>query len=113
METYKLIRILKLKEPERRFLILFLTDGKANVSLSGKAPFEELPNICLMLKEFSSTDFIVIDTEKKDKFMKMDLAFKIAEWLEAKYFLMEEIKSENLYQIINSFNIMNNILNSN
>ncbi|MEN2994235.1 MAG: AAA family ATPase [Thermodesulfovibrio sp.] len=94
LEAYKLIRRMKIKQPESRFLVLILTDGKANVSLSGKSPFEELRNICFLLKELSSTDFIVIDTEKKNSFMKTDLAFSLAQWLQAKYFLMDELKSE-------------------
>jgi len=103
LEAYKLIRRMRLKQPEARFLVLLLTDGKANVSLSGKPPLEELQNICFMLKDFPSTDFIVIDTEKKDSFMKMDLAFRISQWLQARYFQIEELKSENLFQIVNLF----------
>lgn len=99
LEAYTLIKKMKIKKPESRFLLLLLTDGKANVSLSGKPPLEEIQNICFMLKDFLSTDFIVIDTEKKDSFMKMDLAFRVAQWLQARYFLMEEIKAESLLQI--------------
>ncbi len=100
MEAYKLIRCLILKEPHNRFIIVLVTDGKANVSLTNKSPFEELQNISFILKGFPSTDYIVIDTEKKDKFMKMDLAHKIAQWLNAKYFLIEELKSETIFNLI-------------
>lgn len=58
-------RRLQLKQPEARFLVLLITDGKANVSLSGKNTFEELRAICFLLKDFPSTDFILIDTERK------------------------------------------------
>ena len=102
MEAYKLIRLLKIKEPENRFLVLLITDGKANVSLRGKNTLEELQRICFMLKDFQFVDFIIIDTENKKGFMKIDLALRIAQWLGGRYFLMEKIKSENLIGIINS-----------
>ncbi|WP_353684708.1 VWA domain-containing protein [Thermodesulfovibrio sp. 3907-1M] len=103
MEAYKLMKIMHFKEPQSRLLIFIITDGKANVSLSDKSVFEELKSICFMLKDFPSSDFIVIDTEKKDKFMKMDLAGRIAEWLQARYFLIDELKSENLLSIVKAF----------
>lgn len=105
MEAYKLIRLLKIKEPENRFLVLLITDGKANVSLRGKNTLEELQRICFMLKDFQFVDFIIIDTENKKGFMKIDLALRIAQWLGGRYFLMEKIKSENLIGIINSSSI--------
>ncbi|WP_353685397.1 VWA domain-containing protein [Thermodesulfovibrio sp. 3462-1] len=105
MEAYRLIRRMAIKEPESRFLILLITDGKANVSLTGKTVFDELRSICFMLSNLTSVDFIVIDTEKKNKFMKIDFAVKIAEWLQAKYFLIEELKSESLLGIVKTFKI--------
>jgi len=100
MEAYRLISRLKLKQPEARFLVLLLTDGKANVSLSGRPVFEELQSICFMFKDFYSTDFIIIDTEKKDSFIKMDLAFRLAQWLQAKYHSIDSLKSESLLSIV-------------
>ncbi len=102
LEAYRLTRRLQLKQPEARFLVLLITDGKANVSLSGKNTFEELRDICFLLKDIPSTDFILIDTEKKDNLIKMDLAFRLAQWLQARYFLIEKLKSETLFQIATS-----------
>jgi magnesium chelatase subunit D len=103
METYNLIRSLKLKEPYSRFLVFLITDGKANVSLTGKPIFEELQSLCNLLISIPSTDFVVIDTEKKNKFIKMDIAFKIAEWLNARYYLVEDLKAENLLAITRAY----------
>lgn len=100
MEAYKLMKITHFKYPENRLLILIITDGKPNVSLSDKPVLEELKSVCFMLKDFPLTDFIVIDTEKKDKFMKMDLAIKIAEWLQATYHSIDSLKSESLLNIV-------------
>lgn len=105
LEAYKLMKIMYFKEPQSRMLIFIITDGKANVSLSDIPVFEELKSICFMLKDFPQSDFIVIDTEKKDKFMTMNLASKIADWLNARYFLMDELKSENLIGIVKNYKI--------
>jgi len=43
---------------------------------------------------------VVVDTEIKN-FLRMDLTKDIAKWLSALYFSLEEIKSENLLNIIN------------
>ena len=103
MEAYKLMKIMHFKESQNRVLIFLITDGKANVSLSDKPAFEELRSICFMLKDFPLTDFIVIDTEKKNKFMKMDLASRIAEWLQAGYYSIEQLKSDTILNIVNMF----------
>lgn len=105
MEAYRLIRRLKIKEPESRFILLLITDGKSNIALGNKPPIEEVKNICSMLRDFQSTDFIVVDTEKKDRFMKMDLAVKIAEWLQARYYSIDSLKSESLLSIINTHKV--------
>ncbi|MCX7723990.1 MAG: DUF444 family protein, partial [Thermodesulfovibrio sp.] len=104
LEAYKLIRKIKLKQPQSRFLVLVLTDGKANVSLSGKNPVEELKNICLLFKDSFFIDFIVIDTEKKN-FMSMDLALNLSIWLGARYFTLEDLKAETIFQLIKSLRV--------
>jgi magnesium chelatase subunit D len=103
METYNLIRRLKLKEPYSRFLVFLITDGKANVSLTGKPVFEELQDLCNLLSSISFADFVVIDTEKKNKFIRMDIAFKIAEWLNARYYLIEDLKADSLLAIARAY----------
>jgi len=113
LETYKLIKRLALKEPQNRFLIVILTDGKANCSISDKNPYEEVRDLCSILKGYPLIDFIVVDTEKKDKFMRMDLAKKIAEWLGAKYFQIEDLESENLVNIVNLNRCFTGLLNKN
>lgn len=53
MEAYKLIRLLKIKEPENRFLVLLITDGKANVSLRGRILLRNFKEFVLCLKIFN------------------------------------------------------------
>ncbi|MEN2994631.1 MAG: hypothetical protein ABDH19_04710 [Thermodesulfovibrio sp.] len=72
LEAYKLIRRIKLKQPQSRFLVLILTDGKANV-----------------------------DTEKKN-LMSMNLALSLSVWFGARYFILEDLKAETVFQFIKS-----------
>jgi magnesium chelatase subunit D len=86
-------------------LVFLITDGKANVSLIEKPVFEELQSLCNLLSGIPSADFVVIDTEKKNKFIRMDIAFKIAEWLNARYYLVEDLKAENLLAITKTYKL--------
>lgn len=103
LRAYDLIKKLKFKSPFARFLVFVVTDGKANVSISGKPVFDELRSICLFLKELALTEFVVIDTEKKRGLRRTDLSLKIAKWLNASYFPMEDLKSENILGIVNLY----------
>ncbi len=101
--AYQLIKKYHLKSPQDRILLLLLTDGKANIPIKPKEdPFKEVQNLCYELKNLSYVDVVVIDTEVKSDFLKMDLAKDIAEWLSALYFPLEEIRSETLVNIVKS-----------
>ncbi|WP_459881535.1 hypothetical protein [Desulfothermus naphthae] len=43
---------------------------------------------------------MVIDCELKNNFLKMDLAKELAKELSGKYFLLEDLKAENLVSLI-------------
>jgi len=103
METYKLIKNLKLKEPLTRFIVAILTDGKANVSISDKKPLEEVQSLCQILQKIPLVDYIVIDTENKDSFLRMNLALKLSQWLNAHYFTLESLRSDTIFGLISSF----------
>lgn len=100
LEAYKLIKKIRLKELESRFIIIIITDGRANVAISNNPPLKELESVCLLLRDFPSVDCIVIDTENKKGFLKMDVAVKIAHLLEARYATLENIKAEDLTEIV-------------
>lgn len=103
METYKLIKNLKLKEPLTRFIVAILTDGKANVSISDKKPLEEVQSLCQTLQKIPLVDYIVIDTENKKSFLCMNLALKLSQWLNAHYFTLESLRSDTIFGLISSF----------
>ncbi len=104
LSAYQLIKKYHLKFPQDRILLLLLTDGKANIPIKPREdPFKEIKNLCQEFKELSYVDFVVIDTEVKSDYLKMDLAKEIATWGSAYYFLLEEIKSESLVNIVRTF----------
>ncbi len=104
LEAYKLAKKFHLKHPELRIILVCLTDGRANVSLkSGEDPFQEVRRICNEIRNLDYLDKIVIDCEIKQNFLKMELAKDLANWLEGKYFLLEELKAEKLSDLIVNF----------
>lgn len=104
LEAYKLAKKFHLKHPEVRIILVCLTDGRANVSLkSGEDPYQEVRRICNEIRNLDYLDKIVIDCEIKQNFLKMELAKDLANWLEGKYFLLEELKAEKLSDLIVNF----------
>jgi magnesium chelatase subunit D len=102
LEAYNLIRRVTLKSPETRFLLLLITDGRANQSIS-KAPVgEEIEKVSRLLRELKFTDYIVVDTEDKKKFIKTDLAFRVASQLGADYYTIDDLKADYLADIVQS-----------
>ncbi len=102
LEAYHLIKKHHIKAPQDRILLVLLSDGRSNTSIeSEKDPLNEVKNICYEIKRVSCVDSLVIDTEIKKDFLRLDLARDIANWLSALYFPLENIKSENILSIIN------------
>jgi magnesium chelatase subunit D len=100
LEAYKLIKRVMFKAPETRFLVMLITDGRANHSIS-KAPIgEEIEKVSQLLRGLRFTDFIVVDTENKKGFIKTDLALQIASQLGADYYTIENIRSEFLTELV-------------
>lgn len=101
LETYNLIKKFHRKHPEARIILIVLSDGKANVALKPeKDPIEETRRICGEIKGLDYVDKIIVDCEVKNNFLSMELAKSLAEWLGGKYFLLEELKAENLKNLI-------------
>ena len=100
-EAYQLIKKHHLKFPYDRVILLLLTDGRGNIPIKPREdPMKETKNLCYSLKELWYVDPVVIDTEIKDDVLRFDLAKELAEWLDAKYFCLEELKSESLVSIV-------------
>lgn len=100
LETHRLIKRVMVKSPETRFLVVLVTDGRANQSIAGLPVSEEVEKMTLLLSESRFTDYIVIDTEDKGRFMTTDLALTIASGLGADYYTIENLKADYLTGII-------------
>ncbi|MBU1207468.1 MAG: AAA family ATPase [Proteobacteria bacterium] len=100
LEAYNLIRRVALKSPETRFLVVLITDGRANHSISEAPVSEEIEKVSRLLRELKFTDYIVVDTEDKGKFIKTDLALQIASQLGADYHTIEDLRSDYLSEMV-------------
>jgi len=100
LAAYNLIKQVKLKHPETRFLVILVSDGRANQGVSGLNVWEEIKRCAMLLREVREADCIVVDTEDKSSFLRTDLAFKVASLLEAGYFTMTDLRAEGLVQLV-------------
>jgi len=100
--TYNLIRQARIKDPQIRFIVTIVSDGRANQGISDAPVREEVSNSAAMLRDLPNTDFIVVDTEDKSNFIRMDLARNLAEELCADYFTTDDLKAEYLAGLISS-----------
>ncbi len=98
--TYNLIRQVRIKDPQIRFIVAIVSDGRANQGLSGIPVPEEVSRSAGMLRDIANTDFIVVDTEDKSNLIRMDLARGLAGELRADYFTTEDLKAEYLAGLI-------------
>lgn len=100
LEAYSLVRKMNVRAPYMRFLVVLITDGRANQSMSVIPVWEELKRLSFHLKKLPSTDYVVIDTEDKKNFLKTDLAARIADILDADYYNFDTLKAEYLVEIV-------------
>ncbi|MEN6373776.1 MAG: AAA family ATPase [Smithella sp.] len=100
LETYKLVKNVRLKSPQTRFLVVLVTDGRANQSFSGAPVREEIAKMAGLLGELPVTDYVVIDTEDKKSFLKADLACEISGLLGADYYRINDLQANHLTEII-------------
>jgi magnesium chelatase subunit D len=100
--TYNLIRQVRIKDPQIRFIVAVVSDGRANQGMSGIPVVEEVSRAAAMLRDVANTDYIVVDTEDKSSLIHMDLARSLAEELRADYFTTDDLKSEYLSGLITS-----------
>ena len=96
-KAYNIIKK-ELKKDEKVVpLILFLSDGKANYSISGKDPIKESLELAQKIKK-ENIRTIVIDTE--EGFIKLEMAKTLSEALGAEYYKLENLKSEDMLKLI-------------
>ncbi|HTP67230.1 MAG TPA: VWA domain-containing protein [Geobacteraceae bacterium] len=100
LETHSLMKKVLLRTPERRVVVVLITDGRGNHSLSDTSSKDEVTQLARLLVEQPGCDFIVIDTENKRNFLKTDKAIELAELLKADYYTIETLQAEYLSQVV-------------
>ncbi|MDP3013792.1 MAG: VWA domain-containing protein, partial [Candidatus Subteraquimicrobiales bacterium] len=100
LEAYRLLERVGRKRPETRFLVVLITDGRANQSVTGMPPEEEIARMAALMSERSGIDIVVVDTEEKGRFTTMDRAASIASMLGADYYTIEDLKADYLVDIV-------------
>ncbi|MGB9628238.1 MAG: VWA domain-containing protein, partial [Thermodesulfobacteriota bacterium] len=100
LESYKLIQRERMKSPETRFLLILITDGRANQTVTDLPLRDEIKGMVRLFKNLSFIDLIVIDTEDKKGFLRTDFALQIALELGAEYYTVDNIKSEFLTELV-------------
>jgi magnesium chelatase subunit D len=100
LAAYNLIRQVRIKDPQVRFIVAIVSDGRANQGLSGIPVAEEVSRSAGILRDLANTDFIVVDTEDKSSLIQMDLALDLAKELNADYFTTDNLKAEHLAGLV-------------
>ncbi len=98
--AYRLLRVVSRKDPRRRFLVIIISDGRANQGLSELPVMEEVQSLIRLFHQFPQADFLVIDTEDKAHPLRADLALKVAALLRAAYFTTDTLRSESLAALV-------------
>ena len=102
LATYNLIRRTGSKDPHTRFIVVVISDGRANQGMTDLPVREEVARCARLLLELRHTDYLVVDTEDKSGFMRADLAANLASLLQAACFTTSDLKAEYLTQIVSS-----------
>ncbi len=100
LEAYRLLERVGRKRPETRFLILLITDGRANQSVTGMPLDEEISRMAALMSQQSGIDIVVVDTEEKGRFTTTDLAVQVASMLGADYYTIDDLKADYLVDIV-------------
>ncbi len=99
IKGYEVIRNYLSREPSGRPIVIILTDGKGNVSVGGGKPVEEMLHLARQLRREERAKYIVVDTEEQGM-ITFDLASRLASALEAEYFTINDLRAEELVNIV-------------
>jgi magnesium chelatase subunit D len=95
--AYEVIKREELSHPEIQPLIILLTDGVGNVSISGMPPQEEAYQIAEKIAE-EEIPSVVINMEHRE--FDKGLASEIADHLNASYYCLTDLQAEKLLQTV-------------
>jgi magnesium chelatase subunit D len=87
------------REPASRPMAIIITDGKGNVALGEKKPVQEVFDLALKMAMEDRIQFIVVDSENNGP-VSFGLARKLAANLNANYFKIDDLKANQLLDIV-------------
>lgn len=100
LKSYELIRRTRVKEPHTRIVVIVVSDGRANHSMTEMSVKEEIRRCAGILREQRNVDFLVIDTEEKKGFMRADMAVELSGFLRAGYFTTDDLRAEQMVAMV-------------
>jgi magnesium chelatase subunit D len=97
---YLVIQTQLRQRPDLMPLMIILTDGKGNVSLdSEKKPTQELLEIGEKISRVKQIETMVVDIERSN-IMQFGIARRLADALQAKYYKLDQLKSQNITDLV-------------
>jgi magnesium chelatase subunit D len=96
---YQVLDVQLRKDPNTYPLMVLVSDGKANVSQSGRKPLEEVMELATVIRSDNRIRSVVIDVEKSG-LITFGLAKEIALKLGAQYFKIEDLKAATLVDVL-------------
>ena len=95
--AYKLLKNEKMKHKNMIPLLVVLSDGKANVSLTGRDPLEEAEELSRRIKGLNVRS-IFVDTEADH--LAFGYGYELAREMGAKYVRLDELKKGGLLELV-------------
>ena len=86
------------KDKTVRPIVIFISDGKTNISNYGSDPLEEAFRYAVKLSDEFPAKYVVIDTESNNG-IKLGLAKNIARRLNAEYYQINDLKADSILNI--------------
>jgi magnesium chelatase subunit D len=100
-EAHRLARLHLLKDPDIHPLLVLISDGRANASLDGGSPLGEALDIAAQIEDDQRLKSLVVDVESAG-FLTLALPQRIAETMGALYYRLEDLRTENLVEAVQS-----------
>ncbi len=88
--AYEILQKEKTRNPQDAFLLVLISDGKANISLSGGAAVEEAKELAAQLQDLKIAS-LILDTEAG--FLNLSCLPQLAAKLGAKYYKIQELRA--------------------
>ena len=99
--AYDLLKTEKTKNPQDAFLLVLITDGKANISLSGGPPMSEAKALAGQLKTLG-VNALVLDTEKFAPCLDLGGLPELNQALGGQYHNLETIRAQDVVSHISA-----------